>query len=402
MKIISPFREIFWPLNIFCLRNYLMPKMGVRVEPGTPKLPKRPFVMVCNHGTFLDPWIALHKTIQPVSIMMNEEGFKGGAATRWYLDAIGAFPKKKGAADFKAMKTTLSCLSNKVPVLIFPEAQVTWDGESQPIYPGIEKIVRKAGVPLVVARLRGNFLTRPWWAKTARKGKIFLTWSVYTTDMIKEMTDEQVRDAMIAGIRHNELRDPQIAATPFSGDGFAEGLENFIWKCRSCGTDDHIETSGNEFRCTHCGAIWAVDSHLKFSPLNGHAGPVGDLHDYANWLKAGIAEKVDIAPDTEVLAKSVDAVLIKTEPDGVYTPLATGTLELDKKEIRFLSDTAGFTIPVSETSDCTFQRNKVFEFHHKKVVYQFLFETKSPIKWVWWFRGFNNYAASVAKGYHIS
>ena len=54
-------------------------------------------------------------------IMMNDDGFRSGAVIRWYLLGIGAFGKKKGAHDLKAMKSTLKFLKNKEPVLALRE-----------------------------------------------------------------------------------------------------------------------------------------------------------------------------------------------------------------------------------------------------------------------------------------
>jgi len=139
---------------------------------GSEALPKPPFVIVSNHGTFFDPWIIGYFSRYPFAIMCNDDAFRGSPITRWYLNSIGAFPKKKGASDFKAMKKTMSSLAAGRPVCIFPEGQTSWDGETQLLYKGIEKIIRHGRVPLVMVRMSGNFLTKPWWADRIRKGRI--------------------------------------------------------------------------------------------------------------------------------------------------------------------------------------------------------------------------------------
>lgn len=405
MKARSLFRDIFWNINTTCLKLFLVPSYHIVVDPASQPLPRGPFIMVSNHGTFLDPWIALFDTKKPVAIMMNEEGFKGKAMTRWYLNAIGAFPKKKGAADFKAMKTTLHLLSKGAAVLIFPEAQVTWDGESQPIHAGVEKIVRKAKVPLVINRIRGNFLTNPWWAKERRSGTVFMSRIVFSTEQLAAMSDDEIRTAIIVHTKHNDLKDSQLAAIRFSGENVAEGLEHLLWKCRSCGADDHLDPEGSELRCTACGAVWAVDPNLRFTPHNGHAVSIGDLHDYIAWHKQAVKDAIVAAADTDILAESAEAVKINTDDNGDYQPIATGRLSLTRTALCFEpSDNAteAFCIPVAEISGYTFQRQKIFECHQGSNRHQFLFETKSPMKWVFWFRYLNTYAECEQKGYYIS
>ena len=139
------YRWILWNLfsRFIFVEMILRPKYRFRRSNASHQYPKAPFIIIANHGTFFDPWIVGGFSITPVNYMANDDGFRDGLITRWYLKSIGAFPKKKGASDYRAMKTTLDLLRKKSPVCIFPEGQTTWDGETQLLYPGIEKLVKK-------------------------------------------------------------------------------------------------------------------------------------------------------------------------------------------------------------------------------------------------------------------
>jgi len=106
------YRWIMW--NVFSrtfVWCYLWFLYRFRKSKDSHKIPKPPFVIVSNHGTFFDPWIIGGFSRHPFAIMCNDEAFTRGAVSRWYLNSIGAFPKRKGASDFRAMKKTMSQLS---------------------------------------------------------------------------------------------------------------------------------------------------------------------------------------------------------------------------------------------------------------------------------------------------
>ncbi|MCP4297323.1 MAG: 1-acyl-sn-glycerol-3-phosphate acyltransferase, partial [Proteobacteria bacterium] len=154
--------------------------------------PETAFMSVSNHASFFDPWLISYPSKQPVSIMMNEDGFKAKAITRWYLEKVGTFPKKKGATDVRAMKTALKRLKANSPLLIFPEGQTSWDGETQPIFPGIEKLVKRTKLPLLMINLSGNFISRPWWSSVNRKGTIIVSRKVVSAETLNSMSPEEV------------------------------------------------------------------------------------------------------------------------------------------------------------------------------------------------------------------
>jgi len=158
------------------------------------ELPSPPFIMVANHANFFDPWIVAHLSKKPVSIMMNDDGFKSSPVQQWYLKNIGAFPKKKGMSDVNAIKKSISEIKSGYPLLIFPEGQTSWDGETQPIFAGIEKMAKKLSLPIVAFRIEGNFIARPWWADFDRKGQISVCIKQISAEFVKNKTPDEIRD----------------------------------------------------------------------------------------------------------------------------------------------------------------------------------------------------------------
>lgn len=401
-KLIYFWRYWFWNLCRQFVFFYLRQKFNLVIDKNAPPIPKPPFIMVSNHGTFFDPWLVGHFSRYPLSIMMNEDGFKASPFIRWYQEQIGCFPKKKGASDYRAMKITLKMLRQGYGALIFPEGQTTWDGETQPIYPGIEKIAKKAQAGLVIMHLKGNFLSKPWWAGTFRKGRVLVTWKVVDPATVQSTSETELRDMMISFIYQNDIKDEQNRSVTFSGSNLATGLEHFMWICRQCKKDDTLATNENTVSCTACNSSWTMDAYCRFTPRKPAATEIGDLYDWSSWHKKMVKDKIRTTQNDVPITQSKNVLYGKTVPDGTFVVLAEGTLSLTKQALSFICKTGSdlsFHLPVSEINDYVFQRKDIFECYCQEKTYRFRFLDHSPMKWVFYLRYLNDYEECEKRGY---
>ncbi len=400
-KLIYFWRYFFWNLSRIFVFLYLRPKFNLVIDKNAPKIPKPPFIMVSNHGTFFDPWLVGHFSRYPLSIMMNAEGFKASSFVQWYQNQIGCFPKKKGASDYRAMKVTLKMLRQGYAALIFPEGQTTWDGETQPIYPGIEKIAKIAKASLVIMHLKGNFLSKPWWAGTFRKGRVLVTWKVVNPAAIQSTSEPELRDIMISFMHQNDIKDEKNHSVIFSGKNNAAGLERFVWMCRQCKEEDTLKTAENTVSCSACDSSWTMDSYCGFTPQRA-AAEIGDLYDWSVWHKKVVKEKIRAAQDNVQITQSENVLYGKTITDGTFVVLAEGTLTLTKQILSFTCKTGSdlsFHLLASEINDYVFQRKDIFECRCQEKEYRFRFLNHSPMKWVYYFRYLNDYEECEKRGY---
>ncbi len=390
------YQWVFWNVftrpffvGLFLYRTYRF----ARTSASRP-FPPPPFLVVSNHGTFFDPWIVGGYSRYPFGIMTNDDGFHGSRVSRWYLRTIGAFPKKKGTNDYRAMKTTLTLLRRGKPVLIFPEGQTTWDGETQPLYPGIEKLVRRAGCPLVSVRLQGNFLTKPWWAKTVRKGKIRVTFTVHPEETLRRLSDDELFDLIRRSIYQNDIKDPENRAIPFTGKNLAEGLERFVWICLGCGAEDSLVTSGDTVSCRLCGGSWRMDPYCRLEPVTAGCR---DLKDWAELHKDRVKRTIGTRPET--LTRSEGIVLQLEKSEHIFEEAGEGSATLLRDEIRFTGPGFRMSWPVAEIGDCVIQKKDIFEFRHGAFRARFLFSGKSPMKWIHYLRYIKGYEHCERQGH---
>src|SRR5690606_31368421 len=106
------------------------------------------------HVGIIDPWLVGCITPRPVRFMAKEELFRP-RILRWWLNAVGSFPVRRGEADREAIRTALSILRDGGIVGIFVEGTRNPDGRPLPIQHGAAMLAVRAGVPIVpVAMVR--------------------------------------------------------------------------------------------------------------------------------------------------------------------------------------------------------------------------------------------------------
>jgi len=386
--------SIFWAVNRPLVGFGIRRMFNFVTGEGSDPVPGPPYVLVANHANFFDPWMTGYLCHHPLFIMMNDDGFRGNRLRSLYLHTIGAFPKKKGAHDYKAMKYTLQLLKGGFPVLIFPEGQTSWDGETQPVFSGIEKIIKRAQCSLVMMHLHGNFLSKPWWAHTARKGTVVIRVKVLGPAEIASMSDAGVLEAIKSYIYNNDVKNPENRTVIFRGATMAKGLERFVWICKQCKAEDALVTDGNVITCTACSASWEIDPYCVLKPRMPNIAAVGDLHDWVRWHKEQVKARIASSPSSAIMTESTDVVMQTEGPGGTFVDRLTGTLALWRDKIMFTPADSGGRImewPFEAVEDYVIQLKDVFEFSVGSDCFRFAFDGHSPMKWIFYVRYMKGY-----------
>ncbi len=393
-------RQYFWSFNRHIFAYLMRTKYNLQYAEGCHDMPDSSFIMVSNHGTFFDPWMIAHPSPRPVSIMMNEEGFKAKPVTRWYLDKIGAFPKKKGGSDIKSMKTALKRLADGSPLLIFPEGQTTWDGETQPIFAGIEKLILKSNLPLVLVNLSGNFLSRPWWSSVDRKGKVLVNREVISPADLKAMGPDAIRDKIISYIYNNDCKNSDIQSVQFSCDTPTDGLNRLIWQCPTCGDDKSLTFTATNANCSACGASAIITPNLTVQATPNL--PVSDIHDWVSLQKKTIRKNIEAANETDLLAKDESIRLVEVDYAGNIVTLDTGSMTLTKEKLTFWGEHGTLTFPIAQMSQPVFQKKDLiqFEMEGQERELRFFFESAPVFKWLMNLRYLTGYYDAELKRYY--
>ncbi len=137
----------------------LLGPMKVR---GAYRVPSQGGVLILgNHIADLDPPVVQYGCKRPLHFMAKSELFAipvvGSMLRLWK-----AFPVKRGEPDRVALRRAADLLKAGEAVSIFPEGQLSEDGELQPLKPGIALIIRMAQCPVICCGIKGTNLILPY------------------------------------------------------------------------------------------------------------------------------------------------------------------------------------------------------------------------------------------------
>ena len=146
-------RALRWLAALLVFALYRVDRRGLRVIPET-----GPAVLVCNHVSFVDPLILLAAVRRPIRFIMNHRIYALPGA-HCIFRAARTIPIAPARIDpvikEAAFEQTADALRNGELIGLFPEGQITRDGELGPFRYGLQRIVDETPVPVVPLALRG-------------------------------------------------------------------------------------------------------------------------------------------------------------------------------------------------------------------------------------------------------
>ena len=142
----------------FCV--WLLVSTVYRVEAeGLEHIPKRGgALLVCNHVSFVDALIIGGRCRRPVRFVMDY-GIYNTPGLRWLFRLARVIPVASARRNEAVLEAAYDRIAAELEadhlVCIFPEGQVTRDGELSEFRPGVERIVARTPVPVVPMALQG-------------------------------------------------------------------------------------------------------------------------------------------------------------------------------------------------------------------------------------------------------
>ena len=248
---------------------------------GRQSLPsKEPYLLLANHTSSLDSlWLSeqLYRPVRPMgSAQMLKVPVLGA-----FLKALGCFPKMKYTKDRGSMQMMQSLYDKGFVILIFPEGSRTLSGETQPILPGIGRLIKRMNPRVVYAVSHSSYLFRPRWARYPRLVPVEMHFDGphhYDEDMSVEEINAEVQARLTSR--------PHISNSRrfLWGWRMAHGLPKCLWACPACLHDEGLTVDrrdGNAVQCTECGARWTIDVQCRLSGATETtvSDAMSDIHD---------------------------------------------------------------------------------------------------------------------------
>ena len=220
-----------------------------------------PYLLLSNHTTDFDCAFIAAASQAPVSFVATENILRMGLLGNLAAKLFHPIVHYKGTMGIATSKHIIKAMRDGKNVAMFPEGNRSFNGATCPIPPATAKLARMSRGTLVTYRLEGGYLSSPRWASTLRKGQIRgRVAGVYTPEMLKAMTAEEIQAAIEKDLQTNAYQEQCRRPIVFQGRRRAEYLESAIFLCPVCERIGTLNSHGNHLSCG-CGFSAEFDEY---------------------------------------------------------------------------------------------------------------------------------------------
>ncbi|MCF7921237.1 MAG: 1-acyl-sn-glycerol-3-phosphate acyltransferase [Candidatus Marinimicrobia bacterium] len=247
--------QLVWLIGMLVIRFWYR----IRVE-GSKNIPHdRPFLIVANHESYIDPFLFGIFVPFEIKFVTTADVFNT-PLMRFLLKGTGGFPMRRHRQDLKSIRTMIRMIGKGQVVCIFPEGGRSTDGSPLPILKETLKLIQHCKVPILPVHIEGAYEIWPRWAPNRRRGSV--TASFKPIIALEAQHDLGELETQIAA---NIFAEPKTFRA-VSSHSIAKGMNHLLWACYKCHTRNSIKVvSGNTIRCQHCATEWLVSNDYHFT-----------------------------------------------------------------------------------------------------------------------------------------
>ncbi len=224
---------------------------------------KEPYIMLANH-TFLFDVIHVPLPFRKVPFIVASQTLFKKQPTKFLVTQVAhVIPKSKGASDTSTVRDLISTIRRGYPILIFPEGDTTFYGETGYIEESTMKLIKKLSVDVLTCNVKGGYLSKPRWSTGKRKNRqINLNYELtIAKEKIKDLSIDEINSIIKKALYHNDYDYQKQNMIPHPGKHLAEGIENVVYVCPFCQSINTLESKNNAIKCNHCHHEGTMDSY---------------------------------------------------------------------------------------------------------------------------------------------
>lgn len=258
---------------------------------GMEKVGNQPALILMNHSSFIDLMIA-YRIFFPkrFAIVCTGDGFVGKEGL---MRTLGCIPTRKFVTDVTLIRDMEQLLKEKnTSVLMYPEASYSFDGTATALPRKMGVLLKKLGVPVIMARTYGAFTRDPLY-NNLQKRQVNVRAEVkclVSAEELKEKTVRELDELLDEAFTFDHFRWQQENHIRITETFRADGLERILYKCPVCAAEGKTEGKGTSLTCHGCGHKWELDEEGYLVSENG---VFDHIPDWYAWERQQVRKELE-------------------------------------------------------------------------------------------------------------
>lgn len=319
---------------------------------------KPPFLVLAEHQGFTDYYIA-PRALFPhrASYVSDVEGFAAFGKTLY--SQIGCVPTRRFTGDSTLVRNIRHVVEHHGDsIVIFPEARHSNVGTNSKLPPSVGKLAKLLGLPVVLLKTHGSYLTAPFWDEEHRR-KVPLSATlqcVLRPEQIAGQTAGQIAALLNREFFYDEYRWQRENKISIPCAQRARGLHRVLYQCPHCMAECATVGEGSTLTCTACGKSWEMDEYGRLAATRGET-EFPHIPDWYEFQRREVVRQIAAGGYRLHAEVSVEAL----PNDKGFVPMGTGTLE---------HTPAGFSLTVPSRGESLFFSSRTMFSVHTEYNYR--------------------------------
>jgi len=360
----------------FILVALLIPVMklmfGLKIDRRGYEPPDGPFVVLCNHASFMDFVVAMLAVYPKRLNSVVAQKYFFYRPLDWFLPFMGCIPKTLFASDPHSVMSIFSVIKRGDSLLLFPEGRASPGGGYMGIHRATGKLIKKLGVPVVSCYIEGAYTCMPFWRKGLRWGRQRAALRVlFSADDTQNFTVDEINSRIDLRLSGADLSHPPDPMSVLREQNLLIGLENLLYLCPKCHEEFSHITYGNTIECTACGNMATMDKYARLSASEGSVAPAS-VH---LWYKEQALYELSHIPDEGEILRATVTVRMNAGNGNGLAICGKGVISLDMSGWRYVGELSGEDVdlffPIGSVPAVPFDTNDNFQIYSGGTIMDF-------------------------------
>ena len=289
---VPPRQNLFMLPLIWLICRFVTMPYKLKIDRYNMEGIKPPFLVYCSHNSFMDFYVT-PLVLKPfrANYISELEGFETWGD--WLYRQVGCLGTRKFINDQCLIRNITRVIDRGDVMVIYPEARYANVGTNSHMTPSIAKLAKLLKVPVVTLNMQGCYLQQPIWNLKPRKGARLHAdlKCVITKDEIENLSVDEVFERITKELTYDEYDYQLENGIRISDPWRAEGLHFPLYRCRRCGKDFAMRSSGSRLFCRYCGDSYEMD---EFGMLHSESvqGEQIRIPDWYEWQRGFVHDEV--------------------------------------------------------------------------------------------------------------